>query len=154
MRANVGAQTSDRWRYVERARIGKALRGVTLAEEPLDLLADYAARRAATTRRSTTTAPLRAARAQGALRALAGHDLEALAVERRARTARARASCFHSSDGDEVFVDRPRAARARGRRVGALEAGLAQRVRALNAFVADVYGDAADRRARASCRRA
>ena len=111
---------------------------MTLAKEPLPPLADYPRPPAGSTKPSTTTA--RSPCPRGALRALAGHDLEelAVAVERHGAD---EGVVFHSAGGDEVFVIDPVP-----RVIGAsdwsrLEAGLAQRVRALNAFVADIYGE-------------
>lgn len=74
-----------------------------------------------------------------ALALLDGRDLESLALGVRAHSQRA-GCVFHSADGDAVFEVDPVP-----RVIGAAEwehlvAGLTQRVRALNAFVADVYG--------------
>ena len=68
---------------------------------------------------------------------------------------------FHSAVGDEVFVIDPVPRVIAAAEWARIEAGLAQRVRALNAFVADVYGErrivaegvvpaARDRRARST----
>jgi uncharacterized circularly permuted ATP-grasp superfamily protein len=78
--------------------------------------------------------------ARGAMRALAGRDLEelAVAVERHGAD---EGVVFHSAVGDEVFVIDPVPRVIAAAEWSHLEAGLAQRVRALNAFVADVYGE-------------
>ena len=114
--------------------------GVTLAEEPLPTARGLpaAARLLRRGRRRRRRGP---PCAQGAMRALAGHDLEELAVDVE-RHGADEGVVFHSSDGDEVFVidPVPRVHR-RPREWARVEAGLAQRVRALNAFVADVYGE-------------
>ena len=78
--------------------------------------------------------------AQGAMRALEGRDLEELAVEVE-RHGADEGVVFHSSDGDEVFVIDPVPRVLAAAEWARVEAGLAQRVRALNAFVADVYGE-------------
>jgi uncharacterized circularly permuted ATP-grasp superfamily protein len=78
--------------------------------------------------------------ARGAMRALAGRDLEelAVAVERHGGD---EGVVFHSTVGDEVFVIDPVPRVIAAGEWARIEAGLAQRVRALNAFVADVYGE-------------
>ena len=138
MRANVGARTWDTRRYVETAAIGKA-HTVTLAEEPLPLLADYTPAANCYDEAVDDDGRLRPASA-GALAALADHDLEELAVEVE-RHAAEEGVVFHSSEGDEVFLVDPVPRVIGAAEWARVEAGLAQRVRALNAFVADVYGD-------------
>jgi uncharacterized circularly permuted ATP-grasp superfamily protein len=78
--------------------------------------------------------------ARGAMRALDGRDLEelAVAVERHGAD---EGVVFHSAVGDEVFVIDPVPRVIAAAEWARIEAGLAQRVRALNAFVADVYGE-------------
>ena len=74
------------------------------------------------------------------LAAVAGHDLAALAgclMEDMAGIG----MTFRSIEGDERFVVDPVPRVLSGAEWAHLEAGLAQRVRALNAFVADVYGE-------------
>jgi uncharacterized circularly permuted ATP-grasp superfamily protein len=76
----------------------------------------------------------------GALRALAGRDLDEL----KARVVEQVADegvCFHSADGDEAFLIDPVPRVIDTAEWTSIEAGLAQRVRALNHFVADVYGE-------------
>ena len=85
----------------------------------------------------------------GALRALAGHDLEALAATVDAQVA-GEGVCFHSAVGDEAFVIDPVPRVIDADEWATIEAGLAQRVRALNAFIADVYASAGSS-TRASC---
>jgi uncharacterized circularly permuted ATP-grasp superfamily protein len=112
---------------------------VTLGEEPLDLLADY--RRAPPAFDEVVDeagAPRRGT--LGALRALAGRDLDAVARDVRGLVDRG-GVVFHSSHGDEAFVIDPVPRVITGAEWKRVEAGLAQRVRALNAFVADVYGE-------------
>lgn len=83
-------------------------------------------------------APLPASRP--ALAAVAEHDLTelcsqlALAVDREGVS-------FHSIDGDRAFAVDPVPRVIDGEEWSQLEAGLVQRVRALDAFVGDVYGD-------------
>ena len=74
------------------------------------------------------------------MRALEGRDLEELAVEVE-RHGADEGVVFHSADGDEVFVIDPVPRVLAAAEWARVEAGLAQRVRALNAFVADVYGE-------------
>jgi uncharacterized circularly permuted ATP-grasp superfamily protein len=112
---------------------------VTLAEEPLPLLADYQPAPRCYDEAVDDDGKLRPASA-GALGALAGRDLEALAVEVE-RHGADEGVVFHSSKGDEVFVIDPVPRVIAAAEWARLEAGLAQRVRALNAFVADVYSE-------------
>ena len=79
MRANVGTPTSDRRRYAKSPESG-TLRGMSVAEEPLDLLADYRREPRGYDEAVDERGPVRAPRTRGALRALAGRDLEALAA--------------------------------------------------------------------------
>src|SRR4051794_18589539 len=76
----------------------------------------------------------------GALGALAGRDLDALTTRVDDRVA-AEGVCFHSDVGDEAFLIDPVPRALDAEEWGAIEAGLGQRVRALNRFVADVYAD-------------
>ena len=112
---------------------------MTLAEEPLNLLADYPRPSRWYDEAVDEDGSVRPV-AEGAMRALAGHDLEdlAVAVEREGAD---QGVVFHASDGDEVFVVDPVPRVISASEWARVEAGLAQRVRALNAFVADVYGD-------------
>jgi uncharacterized circularly permuted ATP-grasp superfamily protein len=112
---------------------------VTLAEEPLPLLEDYPRPSRWYDEAVDQDGAVRAA-SQGALRSLSGHDLEelAVAVERHGAD---EGVVFHSSDGDEVFVIDPVPRVLAAAEWARVEAALAQRVRALNAFVADVYGE-------------
>jgi len=112
---------------------------VTLAEEPLPLLADYTPVPRCYDEAVDDDGKPRPASA-GALSALAGHDLEALAVEVERHSADA-GVVFHSAKGDEVFVIDPVPRVIAAAEWARVEAGLGQRVRALNAFVADVYGE-------------
>ncbi len=112
---------------------------MTLAEEPLNLLADYPRPSRWYDEAVDEDGSVRPV-AEGAMRALAGHDLEdlAVAVEREGAD---QGVVFHATDGDEVFVVDPVPRVISASEWARVEAGLAQRVRALNAFVADVYGD-------------
>jgi len=112
---------------------------VTLAKEPLPPLQDYPRPSRWYDEAVGDDGAVRPA-SQGALRALAGHDLEelAVAVERHGAD---EGVVFHSAGGDEVFVIDPVPRVIAATEWARVEAGLAQRVRALNAFVADVYGD-------------
>jgi uncharacterized circularly permuted ATP-grasp superfamily protein len=112
---------------------------VTLAKEPLPPLRDYPRPSRWYDEAVDENGEVRAA-AAGALRALEGHDLEALAVAVE-RHGTAEGVVFHSADGDEVFVVDPVPRVLGAGEWARIEAGLAQRVRALNAFVADVYGE-------------
>jgi uncharacterized circularly permuted ATP-grasp superfamily protein len=112
---------------------------VTLAEEPLPLLADYARAPRCYDEAVDDDGRLRPASA-GALSALAGYDLEALAVEVERHSAD-EGVVFHSAKGDQAFVIDPVPRVIAAAEWARLEAGLAQRVRALNAFVADVYSE-------------
>ena len=112
---------------------------MTLAEEPLPLIAGYERAAACYDEAIADDGSIRPA-AEGAMRALDGHDLEALAVSVE-RQGADEGVVFHSSDGDEVFVIDPVPRVIAAAEWSDVEAGLAQRVRALNAFVADVYGE-------------
>ena len=112
---------------------------MTLAEEPLPLLAGYAPAPHCYDEAVDDDGRLRPASA-AALGALAGHDLEALAVEVE-RHGADEGVVFHSAKGDEVFVIDPVPRVIAAAEWARVEAGLAQRVRALNAFVADVYAE-------------
>ena len=112
---------------------------MTLAEEPLPLLADYARTPDCYDEAVDDDGVVRPV-ARGAMRALEGRDLEELAVEVE-RHGADEGVVFHSSDGDEVFVIDPVPRVLAAAEWARVEAGLAQRVRALNAFVADVYGE-------------
>ena len=114
---------------------------MTLAEEPLPLLAGYAPAPHCYDEAVDDDGRLRPASA-AALGALAGHDLEALAVEVERHSAD-EGVVFHSAKGDQAFVIDPVPRVIAAAEWARLEAGLAQRVRALNAFVADVYGERA-----------
>src|SRR5215207_9223430 len=115
------------------------LPAVTLAEEPLPLLEDYPRPSRWYDEAVDEDGAVRRA-SEGALRALAGHDLEELAVAVE-RYGADEGVVFHSADGDEVFVIDPVPRVLAADEWARVEAGLAQRVRALNAFVADVYGE-------------
>jgi uncharacterized circularly permuted ATP-grasp superfamily protein len=112
---------------------------VTLAEEPLSLLADYPQLSQCYDEAVDADGSVRAT-SRGALRALAGRDLEelAVAVERHGAD---EGVVFHSAVGDEVFVIDPVPRVIAAAEWARVEAGLAQRVRALNAFVADIYAE-------------
>jgi uncharacterized circularly permuted ATP-grasp superfamily protein len=73
------------------------------------------------------------------LRWIGERELGALAEDVRASAADSGVA-FHSVDGDRAFVVDPVPRVFSADEWAALEAGLVQRVRALNAFVADVYG--------------
>ena len=75
------------------------------AEEPLDLLADYRRETRGYDEAVDEDGRPRPSHA-GALRALAGHDLEALAATVDAQVA-GEGVCFHSTGGDEAFVIDP-----------------------------------------------
>ncbi len=138
MTSNVGPRTSDGGRYARAAKIGES-QGVTLADDPLPLIADYERAAACYDEAIADDGTIRPA-AEGAMRALDGHDLEALAVSVE-RQGADEGVVFHSSDGDEVFVVDPVPRVLAAAEWSDVEAGLAQRVRALNAFVADIYGE-------------
>ena len=112
---------------------------MTLAEEPLPLLADYAPAPRCYDEAVAEDGAVRPASA-GALTALAGQDLEALAVDVEQHGSD-EGVVFHSAEGDEVFVIDPVPRVIAAAEWARVEAGLAQRVRALNAFVADVYSE-------------
>ena len=112
---------------------------MTLAKEPRPLLDDYPQQSGRYDEVVDADGTIRPA-AGGAMRALAGRDLEelAVAVERHGAD---EGVVFHSAVGDEVFVIDPVPRVIAAAEWARIEAGLAQRVRALNAFVADVYGE-------------
>jgi uncharacterized circularly permuted ATP-grasp superfamily protein len=112
---------------------------VTLADEPPPPLEHYAQPSGWYDEVVDADGTVRPA-AGGAMRALAGRDLEelAVAVERHGAD---EGVVFHSAVGDEVFVIDPVPRVIAAAEWARIEAGLAQRVRALNAFVADVYGE-------------
>ena len=112
---------------------------MTLTREPLPPLDGYAPRPGCYDEAVDEHGAVRPA-AHGALQALAGHDLEELAVTVE-RHGGADGVVFHTAGGDEVFVIDPVARVIGAGEWARVEAGLAQRVRALNAFVADVYGE-------------
>src|SRR5829696_6404835 len=112
--------------------------GVT-SRDPLELLASYATGSEAYDEAVVADGSPRAA-ALAALAAVAGHDLDVLAdclMEDMA----AMGMTFRSIEGDERFVIDPVPRVIAAEEWVRLETGLAQRVRALNAFVADVYGE-------------
>jgi uncharacterized circularly permuted ATP-grasp superfamily protein len=112
---------------------------VTLAKEPRPLLEDYPRPSDWFDEAVEDDGTVRPC-ARGAIAALAGRDLEelAVAVERHGAD---EGVVFHSAVGDEVFVIDPVPRVIAAAEWARVEAGLAQRVRALNAFVADVYGE-------------
>src|SRR3712207_3448063 len=77
--------------------------------------------------------------ARAALQAVAGHDLDLLARSLMDDMA-AIGMTFRSIEGDERFVVDPVPRVISADEWARLKTGLAQRVRALNAFVGDVYG--------------
>jgi uncharacterized circularly permuted ATP-grasp superfamily protein len=109
------------------------------AEEPLDLLADYRRETRGYDEAVDDDGRVRPSHA-GALRALAGHDLEALAATVDAQVA-GEGVCFHSTTGDQAFVIDPVPRVFDAQEWETIEMGLAQRVRALNRFIADVYAE-------------
>ena len=110
-----------------------------VAEEPLDLLADYRREPRGYDEAVDHDGRPRASHA-GALRALAGHDLEALAATVDEQVA-GEGVCFHSTGADEAFVIDPVPRVLDAQEWEAIEAGLCQRVRALNRFCADIYAE-------------
>jgi uncharacterized circularly permuted ATP-grasp superfamily protein len=109
------------------------------AEEPLDLLADYRREPRGYDEAVDDDGRPRASHS-AALRALAGRDLETLAATVDEQVA-GEGVCFHSSVGDEAFLIDPVPRVLDAREWEAIEAGLCQRVRALNRFIGDVYAD-------------
>jgi uncharacterized circularly permuted ATP-grasp superfamily protein len=109
------------------------------AEEPLDVLAGYPRGAEGYDEAVDDDGRPRAPYA-GALRALAGRDLDALKA-RVVEQVAGEGVCFHSADGDEAFLIDPVPRVIDHAEWATIEAGLAQRVRALNHFVADVYGE-------------
>jgi len=112
---------------------------MTLAKEPRPLLDDYPRQSGRYDEVVDADGTIRPT-AGGAIRALAGRDLEELAVAVERHSAD-EGVVFHSAVGDEVFVIDPVPRVIAAAEWARIEAGLAQRVRALNAFVADVYGE-------------
>jgi uncharacterized circularly permuted ATP-grasp superfamily protein len=112
---------------------------MSVAEEPLGLLADYRRETRGYDEAVDEQGRARASHA-AALRALAGHDLEALASTVDEQVA-GEGVCFHSAIGDEAFMIDPVPRVIDAHEWELIEAGLCQRVRALNAFIADVYAD-------------
>ncbi len=112
---------------------------MTLANEPLSPLENYPRPARGYDEAVADDGSIRAV-AEGAMRALSGRDLEelAVAVERHGAD---EGVVFHSEVGDEVFVIDPVPRVIPAAEWARVEAGLAQRVRALNAFVADVYAE-------------
>ncbi len=111
--------------------------GVT-SRDPLELLASYATGPDAYDEAVAADGSPRPA-ALAALAAVAGHDLDVLAdclMEDMA----AMGMTFRSIEGDERFTVDPVPRVIAAEEWVRLETGLAQRVRALNAFVVDVYG--------------
>jgi carboxylate-amine ligase len=110
-----------------------------VAEEPSDLLAEYRREPRGYDEAVDGDGRPRSSHA-GALRALEGHDLEALAATVDEQVA-GEGVCFHSAGGDQAFLIDPVPRVLDADEWDAIEAGLCQRVRALNRFVADVYAD-------------
>jgi len=77
---------------------------------------------------------------RSSLDALAGQDLEAISA-RLAGDVETRGVCFNSVDGTKGFVLDPVPRVVGAEEWATLEDGLAQRVRALDAFVSDAYND-------------
>ena len=117
---------------------------MSVTEEPLDLLADYRRETRGYDEAVDEQGRARASHA-GALRALAGRDLEALAETVDAQVA-GEGVCFHSAVGDEAFIIDPVPRVLGADEWATIEAGLAQRVRALNALHRRRLRAAADRR--------
>src|SRR5215213_5969015 len=113
------------------------LRGMSVAEEPPDLLAGYRRELGGYDEAVDETGGPRPCH-EGALRALEGHDLEALADTIDEQVA-GEGVCFHSAVGDEAFLIDPIPRVLDADEWALIEAGLCQRVRALNAFIADIY---------------
>ena len=108
------------------------------AEEPLDLLEGYDTQPGVYDE-AVTIDGLPRRSSFGGLRAVDGHAVGELATAVSGDAAR-EGVCFHSVGGDQAFVIDPVP-----RVIGAdewegVEAGMIQRVCALNSFVADVYG--------------
>jgi uncharacterized circularly permuted ATP-grasp superfamily protein len=110
---------------------------MSVAEEPPDLLAGYRRELRGYDEAVDETGRPRPCH-EGALRALEGHDLEALADTIDEQVA-GEGVCFHSSVGDEAFLIDPIPRVLDADEWALIEAGLCQRVRALNAFIADIY---------------
>jgi uncharacterized circularly permuted ATP-grasp superfamily protein len=118
--------------------IGNAV-GVTIAAPgyPCDLLNGYPEPRGWDEAVASDGTARHASRS--AFDALAAHDLETLATGVRERMAEAEVA-FQSDEGDAAFLVDPVPRVLAADEWAVLEAGLAQRVRALDAFVADAYG--------------
>src|SRR3954453_8130695 len=112
---------------------------MTVAEDPLDVLAGYPRGAQGYDEAVDEHGRARPPYA-GALRALAGRDLDALKT-RVVEEVAGEGVCFHSENGDEAFLIDPVPRVIDHAEWTTIEAGLAQRVRALNRFVADVYGE-------------
>src|SRR5215210_4417810 len=112
---------------------------MTVAEEPLDLLDGYAREPHGYDEVVDEHGHPRPAYA-GALKALAARDLDALKARVDGQVA-SEGVCFHSESGDEAFLIDPVPRVIDAAEWATIEAGLGQRVRALNRFVADVYGE-------------
>jgi uncharacterized circularly permuted ATP-grasp superfamily protein len=110
---------------------------MSVAEEPPDLLAGYRRELRGYDEAVDETGRPRPCH-EGALRALEGHDLVALADTIDEQVA-GEGVCFHSSVGDEAFLIDPIPRVLDADEWALIEAGLCQRVRALNAFIADIY---------------
>jgi uncharacterized circularly permuted ATP-grasp superfamily protein len=110
---------------------------MSVADEPLDLLAGYRREPRGYDEAVDEQGRPRPCH-EGALRALAGRDLEALASIVDEQVA-GEGVCFHSADGDEAFLIDPVPRVLDADEWATIEAGLCQRVRALNAFIADIY---------------
>jgi uncharacterized circularly permuted ATP-grasp superfamily protein len=112
---------------------------MSVAEEPPDLLAGYRRELRGYDEAVDETGRPRPCH-EGALRALEGHDLVALADTIDEQVA-GEGVCFHSSVGDEAFLIDPIPRVLDADEWALIEAGLCQRVRALNAFIADIYAE-------------
>jgi len=113
---------------------------MTVAEEPLDMIEGYPLDAAVFDEAVDHDGRPREP-ALGAFKALAGHGLAEL-VQSVSAGAAAEGVCFHSVTGDQAFVIDPVPRVLSAAEWAPVEAGLVQRVRALNAFVADVYAEA------------
>jgi uncharacterized circularly permuted ATP-grasp superfamily protein len=109
------------------------------AGDPLELLASYSAGSEAYDEALAADGSPRAAALAG-LEAVARHDLSGLAADVM-NDISGIGMTFRSIEGDERFVVDPVPRVISAAEWAHVEAGLAQRARALNAFVADVYGE-------------
>lgn len=125
-------------RYPQRAENGHHARVTLAAEEPLDLLAGYATQPGLYDEAVTDDGLARRSSFAG-LSAVARRPVGELAAAVSGDAAR-EGVCFHSVGGDQAFVIDPVPRVIGADEWASVEAGLIQRVRALNAFVADVYG--------------